>query len=218
MVNMLFSSPQFTNYHHLHQMSNHCIYTNGFTQKSKEQFLKEIINRKISKVIDVRNHPRSHFHHFNKQPLTETLSSLDIEYIHLPQLGGVPKDTPTSVKKGIFINLQEKKNLQTILDIQEVAENHNIMICCACYNWKFCHRQVIAHLLAATGSHVVHVSQKDAEEVHPQEWRFTNQFIISQGGIPKGHVVPTGPQTREYKGDEHSVTKPNKLDTSRQMT
>jgi uncharacterized protein (DUF488 family) len=62
-------------------------FTIGYEGKSFEQYLNQLIENNVSVLCDVRKNPLSRKFGFSKKVLSETLESLGIQYIHLPDLG-----------------------------------------------------------------------------------------------------------------------------------
>jgi uncharacterized protein (DUF488 family) len=62
-------------------------YTIGYEGKSFEHYLNQLIRHEVKLLCDVRKNPLSRKYGFSKKTLSETLAKLDIEYVHLPELG-----------------------------------------------------------------------------------------------------------------------------------
>jgi len=142
------------------------IFTVGYEGKSIDFYLNQLIENNIHLVIDVRKNPISMKYGFSKNFLSKTLPELDIEYIHLPQLG---------------IETQKRKNLNSINDYKRLFKEYEISILNNCRtsidtivqlyrvktrialtcfenDVKLCHRSVIARVIESNyGITVFHI-------------------------------------------------------------
>ncbi|WP_375627098.1 DUF488 family protein [Bartonella sp. MU37NMGALS] len=64
-----------------------CFFTIGYEGKSLENYLKSLIENNIKTLCDVRKNPISRKHGFSKRQLEKAVSNIDIEYMHMPELG-----------------------------------------------------------------------------------------------------------------------------------
>jgi len=65
------------------------IWTIGHSTRMIEDFLELLKAHQIESLVDVRHFPGSRrYPHFNKEPLSDSLTKVGIEYHHLPRLGG----------------------------------------------------------------------------------------------------------------------------------
>src|SRR5688572_30031024 len=65
------------------------IWTTGHSTRTIEEFLKLLAAGKIELLADVRRFPASRRHpQFNREALIESLAAEEIDYVHLPGLGG----------------------------------------------------------------------------------------------------------------------------------
>lgn len=63
------------------------IYTIGYEGKSIDAFLNVFLQTGIRRLVDVRNNPVSRKWGFSKSSLSDISRKLDLEYVHIPQLG-----------------------------------------------------------------------------------------------------------------------------------
>ena len=67
------------------------VFTIGHSNQSAAEFVALLMMHGIERVVDVRSKPTSRFHHFKREPLTERLRGIGIDYLYLgDQLGGHP--------------------------------------------------------------------------------------------------------------------------------
>lgn len=133
--------------------ATHGFFTIGYEGKDIDQFLNILISNKIDLLIDVRRNPFSMNFSYIKDTLRKKLKSVDIDYLHIPELG---------------IEGEERKNLKTnsdyetlfakyrkALPIKEVYINRIIelgtarRIALLCYeaDCDYCHRREVAKVI-----------------------------------------------------------------------
>ena len=69
---------------------NSALYTIGYEGKKFERYLNELIEEDIKVLVDVRKNAHSMKYGFSKKTLQNAVENLDIEYIHIPNLGTMP--------------------------------------------------------------------------------------------------------------------------------
>ncbi|MBA2481221.1 MAG: DUF488 domain-containing protein [Planctomycetes bacterium] len=77
------------------------VYTVGYEKLSFDDFLDRLLRCGIRRVIDVRANPVARRYGFHRSTLDRNLKSLDIDYVHVPELG---------------IPGEERANLTTVAD------------------------------------------------------------------------------------------------------
>lgn len=83
------------------------LFTLGYEGLTIDKYLNKLIENNISLVIDVRKNPRSMKFDFNQNKLKQYLSSVNIDYLHLPDLG---------------INSNFRKNLHSVEDYENLLQ------------------------------------------------------------------------------------------------
>src|SRR5688572_31871618 len=74
------------------------IYTIGHSNREIDEFIELLKYNKIEVLIDVRKLPGSKkYPHFNQDQLSISLSSADILYVHVEELGGRRKQNKDSI-------------------------------------------------------------------------------------------------------------------------
>jgi uncharacterized protein (DUF488 family) len=151
------------------------IFTAGHSTRSAEEFVALLKAHRIERLVDVRTVPRSrHNPQFNRDTLPETLRQADIDYLHLPELGGLRKPRADSTNAG-WRNLsfrgyadymetpEFEKGLARLID---VAKTRRAAIMCAeAVPWR-CHRSLIGDALAARGVEVFELSSLTQAQPH----------------------------------------------------
>ncbi len=84
-------------------------FTIGYEGKTIDQYLNDIILNNINLVIDVRKNPITMKYGFSKKNLSNSLNQLNIEYLHIPELG---------------IESNERQNLRSFDDYQKLFERY----------------------------------------------------------------------------------------------
>jgi len=72
------------------------IYTIGYEGASIDSFLNSLLQKGIQKLIDIRNNPVSRKWGFAKNTLAGLCKKVDVEYVHIPELG-IPSDKRTLI-------------------------------------------------------------------------------------------------------------------------
>src|SRR4030042_731288 len=131
------------------------LFTIGYEGKNIDFFLNQLITNRIRLLIDVRNNPVSRKYGFSSKQLSKFCKYINIDYMHLPELGIETalrkKLSSLSDYKNLFISYKSRlaKNYEnTILEIIKEANDLNrIALTCFEADYKFCHRSIIAELI-----------------------------------------------------------------------
>ena len=147
-------------------------FTIGHSKRPVSEFVGLLEVAEIQLVGDVRTIPKSRANpQYDRSVLPKTLKELDIEYEHLPELGGLRSrsaDVATSVnafwENPSFHNYADyamgeefRIGLKRLLDL---GGDKRCVIMCAEAVWWRCHRRIIADYLLACGSTVFHILGK----------------------------------------------------------
>lgn len=134
---------------------SHKLYTLGTSQRSSEDFIEILLSFSINAVIDVRSFPKSKRPHFNKDALSQLLSSNGLAYYFLgKELGGF--------RKGGYTAYIITDDFSRGIDALEVIarKDLSVIICAERLPWK-CHRKWISGELQKRGWTVEHIIDKD---------------------------------------------------------
>jgi len=147
------------------ESNNDVLYTIGYEGKSIDTFLQHLIRAKIKNLIDVRNNPVSRKYGFSKKSLSGLCSKLNIEYIHMPDLG-----VPSKLRQRLetfedyqnLLNRYEKEIIPKLKEERKQAEEYTLdkpsALVCFEADVRCCHRSRLAKALAAkTGQTVRHL-------------------------------------------------------------
>jgi uncharacterized protein (DUF488 family) len=143
------------------------IFTIGHSTRPIDTFLGLLAGHRIQRLVDIRTVPRSrHNPQFGSEPLAESLRSADIQYTHLPGLGGLRRPRPDSINAGWrntgfrgFADYMQTPAFETALAACiELAANERIVLMCAeAVPWR-CHRSLIADALLVRGIDACEIS------------------------------------------------------------
>ncbi|MCX6673454.1 MAG: DUF488 family protein [Methanothrix sp.] len=134
--------------------------TIGYEGKSIDKFLEELIENKINILIDVRKNAYSRKFGFHGNILKKYLNNIDIDYMHMPELG-IDSDLRKDLKnikdyKNLFDKYKEdlKERTSQLEEIKKISENKKISLMCFEKNIEYCHRGILAELLRIQGIEV----------------------------------------------------------------
>lgn len=136
------------------------ITTIGYEGKSIDKFLNELIVNKINLVADVRRNAYSMKFGFQRSKLKNYLEKIDIEYIHIPELG-ISSDKRENLKtyddyQALFAHYQDELDTKRdyLDEIKSIGKNKKVALMCFEKDVKFCHRGIIAKRLRDDGIEV----------------------------------------------------------------
>ncbi len=150
------------------------IYTIGHSSRSLQEFIRLLQVYEVSLLCDVRVAPGSRkFPRYNKDQLSNTLREVDIQYVHLRDLGGFRKPSEESPNTG-WLNdsfrgyadyMMTDKFRQALDSLISMAEDWTTAIMCSEALYWRCHRRLISDALTVKGFKVRHIlSEGDAPE------------------------------------------------------
>lgn len=133
------------------------LFTLGYEGRSLEQFLNILIQQNIKVLCDVRKNPLSRKYGFAKRTLQNACESVNIKYLHLPELGIVSEKRKNLNSQNdydlLFLEyentiLSEEK--KTIRFLDSLLTNYS-RIALTCYEAspKQCHRTRVANAVHA---------------------------------------------------------------------
>ena len=129
------------------------LFTIGYEGRSLEQYLNILIQQNIKVLCDVRKNPLSRKYGFAKKTLQNACESVNIKYIHLPELGIVSDKRKNLKSQADYDSLfndyentvlpNQNKAIQLIYDLQK---NYG-RVALTCYEEmpKQCHRTRVAN-------------------------------------------------------------------------
>lgn len=152
------------------------IYTIGHSSLDIDTFIDILDSFDIDMVVDIRSFPTSKYSpQFNKDALSDSLYDADIEYIHMPELGGFRKVDPKSKKnlgwrnksfRGYADYMQTQEFKKGINKLIEIAKNNNVVIMCAeSVPWR-CHRSLVSDALIIRKIIVKDIYRENDSKLH----------------------------------------------------
>lgn len=148
---------------------NYSYYTIGHSNHSLEEFINILKKVNIDLVIDVRSLPGSKkYPQYNKENLCKTLELNQINYRHIPKLGGFRSNNISISPEvnGFWLNQSfhnytdyaMSDNFKEGLDeLIELGYQYQCVIMCAEVLWWRCHRRIITDYLLSRGNQVFHI-------------------------------------------------------------
>jgi len=164
------------------------LWTVGHSTLAIEDFIGLLQAFEIQVLVDVRSFPGSRrYPQFNKENLRSSLAAAEIEYLHLPELGGRRRARPDSLNmawrnesfRGYADYMETNGFGQGISRLREIAMHGRTAIMCAESLWWRCHRSLISDYLKASDVEVTHIMAEGKSETHP----FTSAARIVDGQL-----------------------------------
>lgn len=137
--------------------TNRTLYTIGYEGVSIEEYLVRLINNDVKVLVDVRNNPISMKYGFSKYQLSKYCKDLDIEYIHIPELGILSElrqnlNTPNDYDN-LFANYRKHTLPKAIAEQKKVLsllkQYKRVALTCFEANIHQCHRKHLANSIAS---------------------------------------------------------------------
>lgn len=154
---------------------NKMIFTIGHSTHSIDEFISILKSFSIEVIIDVRSLPGSKkFPQFNKEELSKSLSENNIDYVHIPLLGGrrkVIKNSKNTEWKNDsfrgFADYMETGDFKTGIEkLLSIPSDKRICIMCAeSLYWK-CHRSMISDFIKSINIDVHHIMAVNKSVTH----------------------------------------------------
>jgi uncharacterized protein (DUF488 family) len=156
------------------------ILTIGHSTRTLPEFIEMLKAYPVTLVVDVRSVPRSrHNPQFNKETLPTTLKPEGVNYVHMPEIGGLRRPKPDSVNttwrnksfRGYADFMQTKDFAEQLLNLMALASENCVAVMCAeALPWR-CHRSLIADALVVRNVKVEHIIGKNSTISHTlTEW------------------------------------------------
>jgi uncharacterized protein (DUF488 family) len=136
------------------------IFTVGHSTRPIEEFVHLLEAHGVQRLIDIRTVPRSRTNpQFNRDTLPASLKTAGIEYLHMPELGGLRHARPDSPNtawrndsfRGYADYMQTQEFAGAIERLIEIGARKQVAVMCAeAVPWR-CHRSLVADALTARG-------------------------------------------------------------------
>ncbi len=165
-------------------------FTIGHSTRTLSQFADLLQKSGVDFVVDVRSLPRSRTNpQFNQEILQGDLSSWQIGYEHIVELGGRrSKRHSTDLSLNAYWQVRGFRNYADyaltapfasgLARLRERGRQHRCAIMCAEAVWWRCHRRIIADYLLAAGEYVWHILGPS----HVDEANLTDAAVVRADG------------------------------------
>ena len=156
------------------QVRQPTIWTIGHSTRPIAEFIDLLRAHEIRLLVDVRTIPRSrHNPQFNTDTLTLSLRDADLQYRHLPELGGLRKPKKDSINDGWrntsfrgYADYMQTEEFRTAIDALECCSKEQTTVMCAeAVPWR-CHRSLIADALIMRGWEARHIMSPNNAAPH----------------------------------------------------
>ncbi|MDQ2711010.1 MAG: DUF488 domain-containing protein [Acidobacteriota bacterium] len=151
------------------------IYTVGHSTHAAEEFIRILEAHSIQLVADIRTVPRSrHNPQFESETLRKTLHEHNMEYVHLPELGGLRHAKKDSINvgwknasfRGYADYMQTEAFSLAVEHLREIAQDRKTAIMCAeAVPWR-CHRSLVGDALLVRQVEVMDILSVNNSKPH----------------------------------------------------
>jgi uncharacterized protein (DUF488 family) len=141
------------------------LFTAGYEGRVQDELLDMLVAAGARVLLDVRAIPQSRKPGFSKRLLAASAEARGLKYVHIQPLG-TPKPGRDAARAGraaemeaVFAQHMETPAAQQGLgDARLLAETSPVCLICFERDPAFCHRRIVAGLIAAqTGQHIVNL-------------------------------------------------------------
>jgi uncharacterized protein (DUF488 family) len=150
-------------------------FTVGHSTHAIEVFVTLLRDVDVEAVADVRTVPRSRKNpQYNRDVLSRTLGAFELDYTHIPELGGLRARRPVPPTINAFWQNESFHNYADyamsdefqagLRKLREIGQVRRCAVMCAEAVWWRCHRRIIADYLIAAGETVIHILAKGRTE------------------------------------------------------
>jgi len=130
-------------------------------------------HHRVDLLVDVRTVPASRrMPHFAKTALERSLPAQGIEYMHMPELGGLRKPRPDSINLGWrnvsfrgYADYMQTDEFWRAIDRLTSLPTRAAIMCAEAVPWR-CHRSLVADALVARGVEVRHITGRSEPARH----------------------------------------------------
>jgi uncharacterized protein (DUF488 family) len=180
------------------------IYTIGHSTRSLPDFLGLLERESIEVLADIRTFPASRrYPHFNAEPLAAALRAAEIEYRHIPALGGRrnPRKNSENVLwrnagfRGYADYMETDEFRSALRDLIELSHNKRVAIMCAeAVPWR-CHRNLVSDALVAAGTPVKHILDAKVTEHTLTPFAHVDNGFVSYRALDQPDLFEESPES-----------------------
>lgn len=170
------------------------VLTVGHSTRSIEEFLALLKAHGVERLIDIRTVPKSRRNpQFHTDALAASVAAAGIEYMHMPQLGGLRHPRKDSINSAWrndsfrgYADYMQTPAFDAATDrlLELAAEKRTAVMCAEAVPWR-CHRSLVADALSARGHDVEHImteTKLDRHKLTPFA-RVENQRVTYPGVV-----------------------------------
>lgn len=141
------------------------IYTVGYEGKSVDSFFNGLLSSGVAAILDVRANPISRKFGFARKSMSEIAAKLDIEYVHLPELGISSKERADLSDFESYQHLLDRyedemlpRRTDAVANVVQLLGRKPSALLCMEQDVRCCHRGRLATTAAAqAGLDVTHI-------------------------------------------------------------
>lgn len=138
-------------------------FTIGYESKDIDQFLNLLVSNQVELLIDIRRNPFSMNFIYVKDALRKKLKDVDIDYLHIPELGIESEERKNLTTKAdyeiLFAKYRQTLHLKEVYinRIIELGTTKRIALLCFEADSNFCHRGEVAKVIKSRKYEVVNL-------------------------------------------------------------
>lgn len=172
------------------------LYTIGHSNRSIEEFLHLLQAHDIKRIVDVRTIPKSRkLPWFNQDALQAALAKVNIDYLHIKNLGGLRHAKKDSINqawrndsfRGYADYMQTKEFFLGVKELNALLKDgkKTAVMCAEAVPWR-CHRSLIADAELVRGVRVLDIISATSVRSH----ELTSFAVIDRSKRPIQIVYP----------------------------
>ena len=131
------------------------VFTAGYEGRSVDSFINLLIRSGINRLIDVRKNPIARRYGFHRSTLNRLCGYLDIEYVHVPDLG-ISSDKRQALEcmhdyEALFKTYERttlKTETESIAKVTSLVEERSSVLICMEADPICCHRSRLANVVS----------------------------------------------------------------------
>jgi uncharacterized protein (DUF488 family) len=145
------------------KLGQNIFFTVGYEGRDIDEFMSLLKENNIRRLVDVREIPASRKTGFSKNRLAESVMGVNMEYIHIPELGS-PKELRDQYRENKDVDwfmITYKSYLEKLngpfTRVTQLVEQEGTCLMCYEKDFTLCHRSVIAEKLKVGGHTPIHL-------------------------------------------------------------
>ncbi|MCF4097827.1 DUF488 domain-containing protein [Maritalea mediterranea] len=139
------------------------LFTIGYEGGSIDNYLNRLVAKGVSLLIDVRKNPISRKYGFSKRTLSDAVSKLGVDYLHIPELGinSVDRKSLNNIDdyKKLFDKYEKEVLFYADTEVKFILEKLNtrkrVAVTCFEADHCMCHRSRVANSVVAASNYEV---------------------------------------------------------------